>query len=193
MPKARSISWQFENPAKTGSAIEVLVYFQSMDIFESERVRGERVQFEDFEKLHLFHQDPKVMETLGGLRTEDETKQWLQGHLDHWKKYNFGAWLLYDKKTNECIGRSGLHHVEIDGRDEIELGYAFSSEYWGKGLATEISLAVLDIAKKLGISGVVAFTHPTNVASRRVMEKTGFVFERDFDWKGEPCVLYRKK
>jgi ribosomal-protein-alanine N-acetyltransferase len=38
---------------------------------------------------------------------------------------------------------------------------------------------------------VVAFTLPTNWASRRVMEKVGFTFERDIVHAGLRHVLYR--
>ena len=37
----------------------------------------------------------------------------------------------------------------------------------------------------------VSFTLPDNVASRRVMEKLGFRFERDTPYAGLPHVLYR--
>ena len=38
---------------------------------------------------------------------------------------------------------------------------------------------------------VVSFTLPGNLASRRVMEKLGFRFERETTYAGLPHVLYR--
>ena len=67
-------------------------------------------------------------------------------------------------------------------------------EFWGQGLATEIAQASIGIAfNELGLSDVVSFTLPTNLASRRVMEKCGLTFERDIEWKDLPHVLYRLK
>lgn len=43
----------------------------------------------------------------------------------------------------------------------------------------------------LELPSLVAFTLPTNVRSRRVMEKLGFTFERDIVWSEQPHVLYR--
>ena len=40
---------------------------------------------------------------------------------------------------------------------------------------------------------IVAFTRPDNVASRRVMEKADFVYERDVLHVGLPHVLYRRR
>ena len=44
----------------------------------------------------------------------------------------------------------------------------------------------------LGLGEIVAFTLPTNVASRRVMDKSGFTFERKIEHAGLPHVLYRR-
>jgi RimJ/RimL family protein N-acetyltransferase len=43
----------------------------------------------------------------------------------------------------------------------------------------------------LGLSSLVAFTREENIASRRVMEKVGFLYERDFLDEGVQNVLYR--
>ena len=45
--------------------------------------------------------------------------------------------------------------------------------------------------ERLGLDDVVAFTLPTNRGSWRVMEKTGFEYERDVVHAGLPHVLYR--
>jgi RimJ/RimL family protein N-acetyltransferase len=47
--------------------------------------------------------------------------------------------------------------------------------------------------ERLGLEEIVAFTLPHNVASRRVMEKVGFRYERDIEWAGLPHVLYRQR
>jgi RimJ/RimL family protein N-acetyltransferase len=44
---------------------------------------------------------------------------------------------------------------------------------------------------ELGLRELVAFTREENLASRRVMEKVGFVHERDFVDDGVRSVLYR--
>jgi RimJ/RimL family protein N-acetyltransferase len=47
------------------------------------------------------------------------------------------------------------------------------------------------MSELLGLDDIVAFTLPTNDASRRVMEKLGFSYERDIEHAGMPHVLYR--
>lgn len=46
---------------------------------------------------------------------------------------------------------------------------------WGKGIATEITQALLEHATKtLGLKRILAFTDTSNLASIRVLEKSGF-------------------
>ena len=74
----------------------------------------------------------------------------------------------------------------------MELAYALRSEYWGRGLATELARAAVAAGfERLGLEDIVAFTLPTNRSSWRVMEKTGFGYERDVVYAGLPHMLYR--
>ena len=66
-------------------------------------------------------------------------------------------------------------------------------EFWRRGFATEMSRAILEAATSLGITDIVAFTLPTNLGSRGVMEKVGFTYQRDFIWADLPHVMYRRQ
>ena len=82
--------------------------------------------------------------------------------------------------------------MTIDGVEEVELGYGLRPEWWGRGLATEMSRVALQVGfERLGLESIVAFTMPTNVGSRHVMEKLEMTFERDIIWADMPHVLYR--
>ncbi|MEM9130805.1 MAG: GNAT family N-acetyltransferase [Actinomycetota bacterium] len=78
-----------------------------------------------------------------------------------------------------------------------EVGYTFHPDHWGKGYATEATEAIIDyLFLEFGVSRVEASAHPDNVASLRVMEACGLVFEgltrRSF-WVGDECsddILY---
>ena len=73
----------------------------------------------------------------------------------------------------------------------MEISYALMARHWRKGFATEIATASVELAGQLRIPSLVAFTLPDNLASRRVMEKVGFTYERDIEWAALPHVLYR--
>jgi ribosomal-protein-alanine N-acetyltransferase len=168
---------------------------QSIETFHTNRLTAERLQAKHFEDLCRMHGDPEVMVTLtahGGTISDDETRQILQNNLGHWDRYGFGLWVFRDQQTNQFVGRSGLRNTYVGGNYEIELAYALMSEYWGKGLATEMGKAVLKIGfEQLALAEVVCFTLTTNRASQRVMEKLGFQYERDIIHVGLPHVFYR--
>ena len=82
----------------------------------------------------------------------------------------------------------------MDGVDEVEIGYAFYSSHWGRGLATEIATACLDLGRRtLGLTTIVAVTSPENRASQHVLEKVGLVYERDFTHEGARAALFRTR
>ena len=97
------------------------------------------------------------------------------------------------------VGRAGIHRVDPDvgevvgDPDAIELMYALAFDAWGHGFAGEISRRLLEVARDdLGRSEIIADTVPHNVRSRRVMERLGFIAEREFWHDDHTMVLYRK-
>jgi ribosomal-protein-alanine N-acetyltransferase len=162
--------------------------------FQTDRLVATRLHETDLSELSRMHQDANVMATLGGPRSDEQTRQFLDTNLAHWDEHGFGLWVFRAASKRTFVGRGGLRHVHIDGRDEVELAYALMPEFWGNGLATEMARALLTIAfEQLALADLVAFTISTNQASRRVMEKVGFTFERELVYgaRGLLHVLYR--
>jgi ribosomal-protein-alanine N-acetyltransferase len=132
----------------------------------------------DFEELFRLYSDPEVMRYIGqGVRTPEETEQGLNRGLGHWRDRGFGMWAAYDKASGKFVGRCGIQPLHDTG--QVELGYALHQEFWGRGLATEASLAALRFGfHTIGLERIVAIARPENMASRHVMEKVGMTYER---------------
>jgi len=165
----------------------------SVETFTTARMAATRISESDFDDLLRLNQDPEVAKTLAGTRSELETREFIRSSIEHWERHGYGFWVFRDRTDGRFIGRAGLLQVEIDGSDEIEIAYAVMPEFWRRGFATEMARAILDIAARLSIHDIVAFTLPTNSGSRGVMEKAGFRYERDITWANLPHVLYRLK
>src|SRR5262249_56597979 len=106
--------------------------------------------------------------------------------------YVWGLRVTRDCATDSFLGRGGLRYQIVDGREEVELGYGFAPEAWGRGLATELAHESVRVAfDVLKLPELICFALPTNRASQRVMEKVGFTFERGGIWAGLPHVFYR--
>jgi [ribosomal protein S5]-alanine N-acetyltransferase len=164
------------------------------DTFHTDRLVASRLHETDLRELVRMHQDADVMATLGGTRSEERTKEFLQANLNHWDEHGFGLWLFRAASDGGFVGRGGLRHVHIGGHDEVELAFALMPEFWGRGLATEMARSLVKIGfDQLALAELVAFTLTTNLASRRVMENVGFAFERELvhGARGLPHVLYR--
>jgi [ribosomal protein S5]-alanine N-acetyltransferase len=100
--------------------------------------------------------------------------------------------LICERETGQMVGQGGLQTTFVADCNEVEVAWAIVPERWGHGLATELAQAATGVAfDDLGLDQLVAFTLPDNVASRRVMDKSGFVFEREILHAGLPHVLYR--
>ncbi|HEY2664502.1 MAG TPA: GNAT family N-acetyltransferase [Candidatus Binataceae bacterium] len=164
----------------------------SIEYFQTERLKAQRISGADFEFLDRMNRDPAVMATLGGPLSAEQTREFLDASLAHWDRHGYGIWILNDLASGEFAGRAGLRHIEIEGVAEVEVLYALMPEFWRAGLASEITDELIRIAfNRLGLPNVVAFTLPSNRASRRVMEKSGLMFERQIVHAGAPHVLYR--
>ena len=96
-----------------------------------------------------------------------------------------GFWAVQRRDNEEFIGWFHLRPDKITP-EEMELGYRLKRSAWGRGLATEGSRALIELAfGDWNYPTVSARTLTVNLASRRVLEKVGLVFEHDFTWSAD--------
>lgn len=165
----------------------------SLDVFSTTRLRAERMTVAHLPDLLRMHQNEQFMAHMGGVRDEAWTTAYLERNLAHWTEHAFGMWVLRDLSTQQVVGLGGLRYLDIDGVNEVELGYGFFPQHWGRGLATEIATACVEIGRRsLRLRSVVAVTAPANQASHRVLVKAGLAYERDVVLSGEPSVLFQR-
>ena len=162
-----------------------------MDRFSTARLHAERLSAAHLDDLTALHQDAAVMTYLGGVRTPQSTAEYLENNLAHWDRRGFGLWVIRDA-AGRFIGRAGIRPLDVEGVAEIEVGYTFSRDCWGKGYASEITEALVQIGfDTFGFGELVAIVMVAHVASRRVLEKAGFGYERDYIAYNEEVALYR--
>ena len=164
----------------------------NLDSFATARLRAERLTPDHLADLRRMDMNQAMMVTLGGVRDEAGTANYLDRNLAHWTEHGFGIWMLRDAETGTMAGRAVLRHLDIEGVDEIEVGYGFLPEFWGRGLATEIAQAWVRLGlERLRLTSLVALTLTSNNRSQRVLEKAGLNYERDLMYANQPQVLYR--
>ena len=164
----------------------------TLDSFSTPRLLAERLTPAHHPDVRRMDENEGFMAHLGGVRDEAGTVTYLERNLAHWATHGFGLWMLRDLAQRALIGRAVLRHLEVEGADEVELGYGFYPEFWGRGLATEVACACVRVGRaQLGLQSVVAVTLPMHRASQRVMLKAGLAYERDIIHEGLPHVLFR--
>lgn len=163
------------------------------ETFYTPRLVATRLDLGDYADYRRLGQDPQVRAWLGGtILSEEETRATLDIADTHWRERGYGIWTLRKVLGGKFVGRVGLRHCPVGGQQEIELLYTLLPEFWNQGLATEAARAALSLGfEQFQLPRIVAFTLPTNIASRRVMEKCGMLYERPIVHAGLPHVLYR--
>jgi RimJ/RimL family protein N-acetyltransferase len=128
---------------------------------------------------------------LGGARSESQVAEILEADIRHWEARGFGPWVFFELATGMFVGRGGLRHSKIAGVECVEVGYALRPDAWGRGYATEIALLAVGESRRLGLAEVHGVVAPSNLASRRVLEKAGIRFEATVEHEGYPHLFGR--
>jgi len=163
---------------------------------ESPRLRLREFEQMDVEAIYAHRSDPEVLRYLG--RTHPYSRweismaisQTLQQRQQPPRaNYQFGIILAEEERLiGECC--LGLFYADLTApaADTATLGFILRREYWGRGYATEAATALLRFAfEELQLHTVEAGCLPENLASRRVLEKLGLVFQGlQEDFPGSP-------
>ena len=157
-----------------------------MKILETDRLILRTFTLNDVDAMTAIDQDPAVCEFLPALGTRETTEAGIKRIIHHHQEHGFSLYAVETKNTHIFLGFVGLAIPSFEAHFTlaVELGWRLSSQYWGKGYATEAAKAVLHYAfTQLNLREVVSFTVVNNLASRRVMKKIGLHHnpEDDFD------------
>ena len=149
--------------------------------FSTARLHAERLVSQHFDALRAMDGDAAYMARLGGTRTESQTREYLTRNLKHWDQYNCGLWMLRDL-DGAIAGRCVLRHLDVEGTDEVELGYGLHARYWGKGLATEVAKELLRLGRTaLARDTLVAVTRGITVVQVSGEGPFGITYVKDSD------------
>src|SRR5437773_1969896 len=106
-------------------------------LVETEHLLFRPLTLSDLDDLADLYADPDVMRYLGGPRSRDEVKITLSQYMREYQLYGYSFFATILKDEQLFIGQCGLLHQEVEGEQEIELGYVLARPYWQHGLAIE--------------------------------------------------------
>ena len=93
------------------------------------------------------------------------------------------------KSTQTAIGFVILFE-DATGKN-LRLGYLLAESVWGKGYASELIQGFVEWCKDNDISSITGGVEADNIASRRVLEKNGFICESDANEGAEQMFVLR--
>ncbi|MBC8753803.1 GNAT family N-acetyltransferase [Kordia sp. YSTF-M3] len=163
------------------------------NLIETERLLLREITLDDKEKMFQLHSNANVQKYTGEplVASIEEMEQAIQTRISDYKKYGYGRWATFLKEENQFVGWAGLAY--LPEFDEIDIGYRFLPEYWGLGIATEVSRAILRYGfDTLKLKKIIAIAMKENKASIKVMEKVGMEFDKfaPYELGGEDVVWY---
>jgi [ribosomal protein S5]-alanine N-acetyltransferase len=154
-----------------------------MQVLETPRLILRRFELADASFILRLVNEPSWLRFIGdkGVRSLDDARDYLRkGPLDLYQRYGFGMFMTELKAQPQDervpIGMCGL--IKRDTLPDVDIGFAFLPEYWGRGYAYEAASAVLELANRaFGLERILAIVSPGNDSSIRLLETMGMTFQ----------------
>jgi len=147
-------------------------------IIETERIVLREFIEEDYKAVFEFGSNWDVLKYTGDkmLESPEQAREIITNvWYSDYKKYGYGRLAVVYKPKNKIIGFAGLKY--LPELDETDIGFRFLPKYWGKGIATEVSIAIINYGfKTLKLEKIIGIAMAHNIGSCKVLEKIGLKF-----------------
>ena len=131
--------------------------------------------------------DPAFLRFVGdrGIRTVPAARAALaDGALKLYAEYGYGPYRMARKSDGTDVGISGL--FRRDGLADTDIGFSTLPQFCGQGFGYEAARAVIEHARvDAQLPRLTALVSPDNLASVRLIEKLGLIFEKMIRMPGE--------
>ena len=132
--------------------------------------------------------DPLVRKFVDGkCLSREEAGHYVKMSMDSYAVNGFGRFAVRSKTSKRLIGMCGFLRQD----EEIDFGYRYSAETWGKGIGYEAANKVLNYGlEHLKLKKICAGVAIENIPSIKILEKLGFKFEKNFFFDQTKAARY---
>lgn len=163
-------------------------------VLETERLLLRQLVPDDAAALEAILGDPVAMEWYPAPLDRKGVEAWIKRNRERYERDGYALWAMILKSSRELIGDCGCILQEVEGRQQMEIGYHVRRDLWGNGYAPEAARACMDYAfTRLGVERVISMIRPENRNSIRVAEKNGLTCEKVVFWRGYDTCIYAKQ
>ena len=144
-------------------------------IFETERLSVRRYQAGDGENFFRMNGDEEIVRYIRPAKSREECDQFLLEVI----KYSednplFGRWAVNEKLSGSFVGTFAI--IPVEGSSNFQVGYSLVKKAWGKGYASELTLAGTSyFFENTSSNELFALTESANIPSQKVLVKGGFI------------------
>ncbi len=180
-----------------------------MQLTNSQRLQYEMITDKDVSLLFELDQNPEVMRYINGGKpsTMDEIQNLILPRLKayHNPVKGWGLWKVTTLADDEWIPSTFIGWILVRPMgffddpqfNDIELGWRFKQEVWGRGYATEAAKAICErLIQQSDIDYLSAVADENNVASINIMKKLGMSYRKTDKYStpnGDVEVVYYSK
>lgn len=134
---------------------------------------------DDIGNLHARrnHPDVAVLQDWETPYPLEKAQALVESVIEEGQPTNNEWWLAIISRPDGVVVGDLALHLTSEGRT-AEVGYSLDREQWGQGYASEALAVLVDyLFDSLDVVRVFGMLDPVNVASARVLERTGFLYE----------------
>lgn len=159
--------------------MEIAQIYGDLPIIETERLLLRKITFNDADDIYEYTSDQLVSQYVTWDRHETimDTKGFIHFVNQQYTLKKLAPWGIEYKDNGKLIGT--IDFVSWQPKHfNAEIGYAIARPYWGQGMTTEATKALIDFGfTKMNVVRIQARCMIENIGSQRVMEKCGMSFE----------------
>lgn len=149
---------------------------------ETERLIIRQYNICDANDLFEILSDKQVMKYIEPPFTKEQTHKFIEKYGLCNPPMVYGAQL---KDSGKIVAQVIFHKFDHDS--DYEIGWIINREYWGIGLANEITQALIAQGKRQNLKSLVIECDECQQISRHIAEKLGFCYVS----KDNDCLTYR--
>lgn len=152
--------------------------FNKFPQINTKRLVLREIKKEDAESIYKLRSNPKVAryETFKPYTNIKQAERTIECFSKDFKNKRAIAWGISLKSQSQIIG---IIRCEIEiPKVRADFGYDLRYEYWNKGIMTEAVSSIIDFTfNKIDVNRIESAVSTKNIASARVLEKSGFTKE----------------
>lgn len=141
----------------------------------TERCLVRNMKMKDADDLYQILSDERVMMYIEQVFDMERTKNFIQsaGLCEPPLVYAI-VW----KITGKVIGHAIFHSYE---KNDCEIGWVLNKDYWGMGIADEVTKELIKYARCLGLESCVIECDERQIVSKKIAIKNRFAYEEKSD------------